>query len=64
MTGKKRGPKPSVKKRDKAKVRGITASDVEWRWVTEQAKAAGISTAGYVRSLIQNAKESVEDLNK
>lgn len=56
-TPKKRGPKRSVRASEKAKVRGITASDVEWRWVVKQAKAAGLSTAAYVRSLIQKAKE-------
>lgn len=58
-SGKKRGPKPSVKKRDKAKVRGITASDVEWKWVTEQAKEKGISTSAFVRSLIQREMRSL-----
>lgn len=52
-TNKKPGPKPKLKDRERAKVRNITASDVEWRWVTERASERGVSASAVVRELIR-----------
>lgn len=51
----KPGPKKSVKAADKAKVRGITASDTEWAWVCAESKRLGISASQFVREMIQKA---------